>query len=106
MALMESSIYKRCVCGGLIVSMFVGGVALETCEHSANASACPMPPLESIHTHFPEPQHPVMTRPLVLSTATNTGITPPTGQLFVQPQYPDFPNASFVKSSAATPIQS
>ena len=78
----EIQTYKRCVCGGLIVSMWVGGVAVEACERGGTASVCAMPRVEYSHNHFPEPQQPILTRPFVLSTATATNITPPTGQLY------------------------
>jgi hypothetical protein len=64
-----------------MVSMFVGGVAAEACERGA---VCPMPRVEFSHTHFPEPQGPVLTRPYVIGTATDTRITPGTGELIIK----------------------
>jgi hypothetical protein len=86
---MESPIYKRCMCGGLIVSMFVGGVAVEACERTPGASACPMPRVEYNHTHFPEPRGPSLARQsyvLGTGTDTGTGTALPPGQ-----QLSDFP---------------
>lgn len=98
---MDNLFYKRCMCGGLIISMFVGGVAVEACERgAAGASACPMPRVEYDHTHFPEPQGPYLARQsYVLGTGTDTRSGLISSQIFAQPQYPEFPYASFVQPS-------
>lgn len=91
---------KRCMCGGLIVSMLVGGVVVETCEHGAGASACSMPSVEYLHAHFPEPQGPIIARqPHVLGTATDTRVGLVPRFVSVSPQYAAQPNASFVRPS-------
>lgn len=70
---MEYPIYRQCICGALTLSLVVGSVvtAAEICEHGKNASACSMPGVEYLHTHFPEPERPLARAPYVLGT--NTG---------------------------------
>jgi hypothetical protein len=68
---MEIPTYRQCVCGALVVAMGVAGVVTETCEHGVNASACPVPRVEFIHTDYPEPQGSGVARaPYVLGTGT------------------------------------
>ena|SRR5208282_6006966 len=70
---MNSVLQKRCVCGGLIVGIFVGGTFVEVCERSVGASACPAPRIEWNHDHRREPQGPSFThQPYVLGTGTDT----------------------------------
>jgi hypothetical protein len=101
---MESVFQKRCICGGLIVTMLMGGVAVEACEHGAGASACRVPGIEYSHTHFPEPQGPYLARQsFVLGTGTDTRTGPIPGYISTQPQSPEFPYASFVRPSVMSP---
>jgi hypothetical protein len=80
---MEIPIYRQCICGALTVGLVVGSVVTETCEHGKNASACPMPRVEYIHTDYPEPQGPAVARATyVLGTGTNDRSVELTGVRF------------------------
>lgn len=86
---------KRCVCGGLIVGMFVGGMWVEACDRSG-VTACPMPRVELNHNHTPDPIGPSpMRQSYVLGTGTGTDVPRaiPPQHIFAAPQSPEFPYA-------------
>jgi hypothetical protein len=89
------------VCGATIIAVIVNGAPVETCRRNA-ASTCPLPGIEWVDAHTPDPEG----TPIVRQSTELRPVAPPpqVQQLFASaPQSPEFPYASFIQMPSMSP---